>query len=646
MARPLLALRLTLIVTALGTVLGTILGGVAAPAHAEDGGIAHVESTGDGVRILVDVPAGSRVDLSGVSATVDGEELDATASGTGAGSAVRRTTVLAIDTSSSMRRQGRFEAAQDAAATYLETVPDDVEIGVVTFDSAVEVALEPTTDRDAARAVIAGLSLERNTRLYDGIIAATRLAGERGQRSLLLLSDGADAGSESSLEDAAAAIEDAGVRVHIVGLDLGEHQLAPLRTLARTGEGEVITSSGSALAAAFAGQAEALADQVQVTAPLPAGFSADVATVQVTLPTAGGEPVVARALATIEAASTPRAAAPLPTIADEGWTAPAWLLWAGIALVALGLLAVAVLLVPAKPAPMSIADRVTAYSTRVTGLDERQQHKPPSEPVLDQAKAAAAELLERNSALNDRMTRRLAAAGSEFKPSEWLLLHVGAVLAGGVIGLLLGSGSIVVGLLFLVVGFVLPPLYLRLMAGRRRRAFDTALPEVLQLLAGALSAGLSLAQAVDTVVREGPEPIASEFKRVLVEARIGVSIEDAFEGVAARFQSKDFGWAVMAIRIQRQVGGNLAELLTTVANTMRERQYLRRHVRALSAEGRLSAIILCALPPVFGVYLFVTNREFLQPLVADVRGWVLLGFGALWMAIGTFWMSRMVRVEA
>lgn len=619
---------------------------VGAPALAADGGIAHVESSGDGIRILVDVPAGSQVDLSGVSATLDGETLEATATSTSSGSAVKRTTVLVIDTSSSMRKQGRFEAAQQAASTYLDTVPGDVEVGIVTFDSTVDVALEPTTDRGAARTVIEGLTLQRNTLLYDGILAATDLAGDSGQRSLLLLSDGADAGSKASIEDAVAAVKDAGTRVHIVGLDLAEDQLAPLRALAEAGKGDVITSSGTALAAAFAEQAEALADQVLVTAPLPSGFSADVATVEVSLPTAGGgEPVVARSLATIEATSTP-AEAPLPTIAeDTGFIAPDWLLWVGVAVFGVGLLSVAVLLVPAKPAPMSIADRVTAYSTRVAGVEERAQ-KPQADPVLDQAKAAAAEILERNSALNDRMTRRLAAAGSEFKPSEWLLLHVGAVLAGAVVGLLLGQGSIILGLLFMAVGFVLPPAYLRFMAGRRRRAFDAALPDVLQLLSGALSAGLSLAQAVDTVVREGPEPIASEFKRVLVEARIGVSIEDAFEGVAHRFQSKDFGWAVMAIRIQRQVGGNLAELLTTVAATMRERQYLRRHVRALSAEGRLSAVILCALPPVFGLYLFLTNREFLHPLVADPRGWVLLAFGVVWMTIGAFWMSRMVKVEA
>ncbi|KRA37415.1 MULTISPECIES: type II secretion system F family protein [unclassified Nocardioides] len=617
----------------------------AGAATAEDGSIAHVESTADGLRILVDVPAGIETDLGSVSATLDGTKLDATASATSDGSVVKRTTVLAIDTSRSMREAGRFIAAKQAASTYLETVPPDVEIGIVTFDSTVDVALAPTTDRGAAKTVIDGLTLRQDTLLYDGLVAAVEAAGTTGQRTVLVLSDGADTGSKARLDDVVAAVEANATSVHIVGLDLAEQQLTPLRTIARAGKGDVITSTGTALAEEFANQAQAIANQVLVTAPLPANFDADVANVVVTLPTSG-EPVIARALAPIEAASTPDLPDVVPNLAtDNGWSAPDWLLWVGLGVFGLGLVTAAMLLVPKPAGPMSIADRVTAYSTRTSGLDMTQEAKPASEPVLDQAKAAAAGVLERNSALNERLTRSLGAAGSEFKPSEWLLVHVGVVFGAALIGFLLGKGNLLVGLLFVLIGAVLPPLFLRFKASRRRKAFDAGLPEVLQLISGALSAGLSLAQAVDTVVREGPEPIAGEFKRVLIEARIGVALEDAFDGVAERFASKDFAWAVMAIRIQRQVGGNLAELLTTVAATMRERQYLRRHVRALSAEGRLSAVILCILPPGFLVFFLVTNPDFLDPLVHDPRGWVLSGFGVIWMAIGVFAMSRLVKVE-
>lgn len=338
-------------------------------------------------------------------------------------------------------------------------------------------------------------------------------------------------------------------------------------------------------------------------------------------------------------------AGPAAAVGDSpgaGTGAPGWLLYAGIGVLAVGLVGGAVLLVPPRPQPMSIAERVAAY-TGAPAAREREAR--PSEPVLDQARAAAGKVLGRNRGLDERLTRRLAAAGSGFKSSEWLLLQVGVVVAATLLGLLLGGGSLLVGLLFLAVGLVAPLAVLSWQAGRRRRAFEEHLPEVLQILSGALSAGLSLAQAVDTVVREGPEPLATEFQRALVENRIGVPLEDAFEAVAERYRSKDFGWVVMAIRIQREVGGNLAELLTTVAGTMRERAYLRRQVQTLSAEGRLSAIILCALPPGFALFLLFTNPEFLEPLVADTRGQLLLGFGVGWLLIGVFWMSRLVKVE-
>ena len=128
-------------------------------------------------------------------------------------------------------------------------------------------------------------------------------------------------------------------------------------------------------------------------------------------------------------------------------------------------------------------------------------------------------------------------------------------------------------------------------------------------MAGSLAAGLSLAQSVDTIVRDGTEPVASEFRKVLVETRLGLSLETALQGIADRFQSKDFEWVVMAINIQRQVGGNLAELLTTVAATMREREYIRRQVAALAAEGKLSAMVLGGLPPGFLLYLLVANHD-------------------------------------
>ena len=133
-------------------------------------------------------------------------------------------------------------------------------------------------------------------------------------------------------------------------------------------------------------------------------------------------------------------------------------------------------------------------------------------------------------------------------------------------------------------------------ANRRRKQFEALLPDTLQLLASTLRAGYSLMQGVEAVSQEVSEPMGRELRRVVTEARLGRPLEEALDGVADRMESGDFAWAVMAIRIQREVGGNLAELLVTVAETMTERERLRRDVNALTAEGKISAIVLGLLP--------------------------------------------------
>jgi tight adherence protein B len=165
------------------------------------------------------------------------------------------------------------------------------------------------------------------------------------------------------------------------------------------------------------------------------------------------------------------------------------------------------------------------------------------------------------------------------------------------------------------------------------------------LMAGSMEAGYSLPQAVDTVVREGVDPISSEFNRALIESRLGVPIEDALESVAERMQSQDFDWVVMAIRIQRQVGGSLADVLKTVAETLRERERLRRMVRALSADGRLSAWIISLAPFFVAAFLILFRPEYVAPLFQQTIGWIMIGFALVLIAIGAFIISRIIKVE-
>jgi tight adherence protein B len=171
------------------------------------------------------------------------------------------------------------------------------------------------------------------------------------------------------------------------------------------------------------------------------------------------------------------------------------------------------------------------------------------------------------------------------------------------------------------------------------------LADTLQLMSGSLSAGLSLPQSIDTIVREGGEPIRTEFRRVVVESRLGVALEDSLDGVATRMESRDFGWVVMAIKIQREVGGNLAELLLTVAATLREREYLRRQVHALSAEGRLSCYVLGGLPPAFLAYLALSKPAYVHPMFTTPVGWLLVAGMVILLGVGILWMSKVSKVD-
>ncbi len=198
-------------------------------------------------------------------------------------------------------------------------------------------------------------------------------------------------------------------------------------------------------------------------------------------------------------------------------------------------------------------------------------------------------------------------------------MHGGIFFVSGLVGLLLGGGNLFIGFVFLAVGAVRPVDVPRLPAQPSPQGVQLVAARHAAADVGSLAAGLSLAQSIDTIVREGTEPIASEFRRVLVETRLGVSLEDALEGVAERFDSKDFDWVVMAIKIQRQVGGNLAELLDTVAATMREREYMRRQVAALAAEGKLSAMGAGRAPAALHALPAVTNRDYVMRACSPSR---------------------------
>lgn len=608
--------------------------------------IDHAESGPKGLTMLVSVPGSDQIDLSTVKVTIGGKPAPAVASGADTGE-VNRTAVLAIDTSKSMAGK-KITAAVAAAKTYLSIVPADVSVGVVTFDDRVRQVVAPTRDRAAATAALEHMSLRLNTHLYDGVRRALDATGPKsaGQRTVVVLTDGKDT-TGASLSSLTKQVKASGTKVDVVTLEQGGN--SAIRTIAQAGRGTVIDAGKtSALQGAFSAEAAALARQISVVAEVPKGSPAD-SEVAVAIE-AGANHFTTSAYLPLKASSQDAAAAPAKAglsavpAPHGGFGLP---LWAVLGVVVLLGVTVVALAAPAGGPKNAVStgtldDQFAAYGAQAAGSGNEEREEL---TIAAQARLAAEKALRNNRNLEARIAARLESAGMAMKPAEWLLVHGCAAFASAMIGLALSRGNLAAMVLFLLLGAVGPWVYLGLKKGRRLKAFNASLADTLQLMSGSLSAGLSLAQSIDTIVREGADPMSSEFKRVTVESRLGVPLEDSLDGVADRMESKDFRWVVMAIRIQRQVGGNLAELLLTVAATLREREYLRRHVKALSAEGRLSAYILGGLPPVFLLYLTVTKPDYVHPLFSTPIGWLMLGGGVVMLGVGFFWMMKVAKVD-
>ncbi len=611
---------------------GLIALAVAVPAHAADEvNIDHVETVGGTTSLVLAVdgiPGGGGADPTSIRVEVDGRAVDSTAKVIAAGD-VQRTTVLVLDASNSMLQGDKFTSATAAVDAFLSAAPADIRIGLVAFAGDLGEVIVPTTDHDAVRAALSDIQLRRGTSVYDAIAEGLDQVGAEGSRSLLVLSDGGDTNSSTTLDVVSKDASDQGVVVDVVSL-ANPKNADTMSSLAEGTGGQVIPAAKDALGAVFSAQADALAQQLLVTFDRPEG-AADEVNLNVAVD-AGGVSYTDSAFVSLGAAAS------APDLVSAGRSlvgTPGMLLGAlALALGFAGILAIAI----AGPSKSAADRRIEAY------FGQGSSGKQKSDTTAD-IRGSAVALTEKvvSADLETRVSQRLAGAGSDLTASEWLLLHAGIAVGSAVAGFIVGGGGMAV--LGLLLGAVGPWFYLKMRHSRRLNKFNGQLAETLGLMAGGLQAGLALAQAIDSVVREGNEPMAGELRRALIEQRLGVDITDALESVGARMDSEDFNWIVMAIRIQREVGGNLAEILHTVSDTLREREYLRRQVRALSAEGRLSGYILTGLPPLVFGYMTFANPEYARVLYTTTVGFIILGVALFMLALGGFAMAKLATVK-
>jgi tight adherence protein B len=271
---------------------------------------------------------------------------------------------------------------------------------------------------------------------------------------------------------------------------------------------------------------------------------------------------------------------------------------------------------------------------------------PETEPMLRRWRAAGGRVIERSPrlvALAGKSEPLLDRAATDMTPAQWLALRCAVAIALTVVGWMFLPWWL--GLLFGLAGFVLSNSLLRARITRRERVFADELPNALQLILSSLRSGFTLQQAVDAAVRDDEGPVAEELRRALSESRISGDFEDALGRAGERIRSQEMIWLVMAIRLQREVGGSLADVMQTTADTMRERAYLRRHVKSLSAEGTFSAYILVALPIGIGALMYVTRPDYVGLLFTEPLGLAMIGSAIGLMLIGGFWLRATVKIE-
>jgi tight adherence protein B len=262
---------------------------------------------------------------------------------------------------------------------------------------------------------------------------------------------------------------------------------------------------------------------------------------------------------------------------------------------------------------------------------------------------------ERNAKKNTRilslargsqdLVAELQRADVKLTPSEFILITIGLIIAGGLLGYFLGHNNPLTAILGGGAGYYLPRFQLKRLQDKRLAAFNGQLGDTLILLSNALRSGYSLLQSMEAVSKELHPPMSVEFARVVREIGLGLSVEESLAHMIQRIKSDDLDLVVTAINIQHEVGGNLAEILDTIANTIRERVRIKGQIRAMTAQQRASGTIVTILPIAVGGILFVLNPTYIGRLFEETCGWIMIGVATGMIGMGAFIIQRIIDIE-
>lgn len=539
--------------------------------------------------------------------------------------------VLAIDRSQSMREKPLAAAVSAAGELLARKRPAD-EVAVLSFASRAE------ADTGFSQATIDGQTALRalatdpvpGTALYDAVVSASRELGRQPLpgRVLVLLTDGRDVGSIATLSRAVAAARRAGVVIDTIGL--GHANRHALEVIATETAGKFYasptTSTLSAVYRRIARELESTWSLSYITAARPG----DRISVAVGSSRGALGPAASLRLPGQRASAT---GSGVPTSLTTPLGALVVSIAAGLALFGI------VLLLQAKPRSARFKQRVWDHT------DARQPRRRAARTQTPTFQAILASVDNRLRKLPQwTSVARLVERSVLAVPAATVVVGASALAAVlALVGAL--SGGPPAALVALILGLVAPVVALRLLAAHRLRAFDNQLPDLLATIASTLRAGHGLRAALQTVADEGAPPASVELRRVLAEARLGRPLDEAFIAMCERLGWDDLLYVATAVQVQSQVGGSLAGVFTTVANTVRQRQQHRRRVRALTATGRSAATVLTVMPFAFAALITAINPNYMLPFLRSHSGHFLLVLCLISLSIGAALLHRIVTVR-
>lgn len=605
--------------------------------------IDRIDATGDDV-----VVEGSVVGAGVDSLTLtSGSEPIATTGTQDVAGGVRNEVVVVIDNAAALGN-ATVQLAKSGLAPLMPGAGAVSTLGVVSTGGGASVQTGPTDAPGPITSGLAAISPSGTSATWDGLVRAAELLDDRddgavGTVVLFTASPSNSVGAASSAAE--SALQRAGVRLDVVALPQGTDTATLAAMVDDLGGSIEVVQNDEQLAGAYENVAEQLAGRFSLTfAPLEGADGL------VPLTVTSGEASTVVSYSPDALRTGVMGLAPITDAAGAGTSllsgATGKLLILVLGLAAIAMLAWVVVSV-VVPDDNNLTTRLEVYEESY-GVEVPEEFTAGAEshttvPILQRAVDFTGEMAEKRGML-DSVEAKLEQANLPLRAPEAMFFAAVGALILTVLTFLL-TRNILVALIVAVVAAVLPTAVLNFMIRKRQKAFREILPDMLTLLAGTLRAGYSIGQGFESCSTEVEEPMGRELRRVVSETRLGRSLEESLEAVAERMQSDDFSWAVMAIRIQREVGGNLAELLLTVADTMTQRERLRREVSTLTAEGKISAFIIGGLPPALAVVMFVMNPEYIKQLFSPGIGYALIAAAVVMMGIGFAWMKKCITIE-